>query len=183
MQTIEKVLYLLSEFFYIPVVATLFLLLAFLTFSLGEFLAEALRRTKNKNYYIAAKLQEMQPAKDMSSPEAEAMLEHIIHEQQNPNTRKINAARYCVKIGPTAGLIGTLTPMAKALAGLSEGNLNSLSGQMITAFSTTVLGLIIGGIAYSVAHVRIKWQKHDRYKLGVEAENIFKKSKELKSVS
>lgn len=174
MQTIDNILYLLSKLFYIPVVIALFLLLIFTVFQLGQFLAEALRRISNKNYYTKLSVREMRLVKRMDKAAAEIALENIIHEQQKKNISKINAAKYAVKIGPTAGLIGTLMPMAKALAGLSEGNLNSLSGQMITAFSTTVLGLIIGGIAYSIAHIRIKWQKADRYQLGIKAENIFK---------
>jgi biopolymer transport protein ExbB/TolQ len=41
---------------------------------------------------------------------------------------------------------------------------------MITAFSTTVIGLVVGGIAYSVMHVRLKWQRKDIYELSKLAE-------------
>ena len=84
--------------------------------------------------------------------------------------QQIQSARYSVKMGPTLGLIGTLTPMAKALSSLSQGNLNSLSSQMISAFSTTIIGLVVGGIAYSIMHARLKWQRKDIYELSKLAE-------------
>lgn len=177
MQTIENVTYILSKFFYIPVVVALFLLLVFTLYNLGVFIAEALKRLKKKDTYVSGPLQQMQAAKNVSKADAEILLETIIHAQQRKNINNIQKAKYCVKIGPTAGLIGTLTPMASALAGLAEGNMNSLAAQMITAFSTTVLGLVIGGIAYSIAHIRNRWLKADRYKLGLEAETIFKELK------
>ncbi|MCF3108101.1 MotA/TolQ/ExbB proton channel family protein [Niabella sp. CC-SYL272] len=173
MQTIDRFLYLLSTFFYIPVVVGLIFLLLFILFQFGQFLAVAYKRLRDKHSTTTAYIARMQQGSAPDPAKTEIALRVLIHQQQHRNARKIQAARYCVKIGPTAGLIGTLTPMAKALAGLSQGDLTSLAGQMITAFSTTVLGLIIGGIGYSIAHVRIKWQQADRYRLELEAEHIY----------
>lgn len=52
------------------------------------------------------------------------------------------------KLGPITGLMGTLIPMGPALQGLAEGNIEQLASQMQIAFTTTVIGLIIGAIGF-----------------------------------
>lgn len=37
---------------------------------------------------------------------------------------------------------------------LNEGDLGQLSGQLVVAFSTTVVGLLIGGVSYAIAMSR-----------------------------
>lgn len=171
---LETALYLLSKLFFYPVVICLFILLAHVFFATGGFAREAFIRWKNETYYFAPFLVALQnkPAYEHSD-QYEAHLENILLESRERNNKKISAARYCVKMGPTLGLIGTLTPMANALAGLATGDLSALSGQMISAFSTTVLGLIVGGIAYTLAHVRLKWQRQDDLILSREADRRF----------
>lgn len=170
LKTLESLLYLLSNLFIYPVLIGLFLLLAALIFSLGGFAGEALRRLKDKNWFTAIYLKKLEQLTGHEAAVLEIELQHVLEQAQQKSLRPIQQARYAVKIGPTLGLIGTLTPMAKALSGLSQGNLQSLSDQMITAFSTTVIGLVIGGIAYSIMHIRIKWQRKDLYQLSRVAE-------------
>lgn len=56
--------------------------------------------------------------------------------------------RMLIRLGPSLGLVGTLIPMGPALAGLANGDLVSLSQNMQVAFSTTVLGVLVGGIGF-----------------------------------
>ena len=49
-----------------------------------------------------------------------------------------------VKVGPSLGLLGTLIPMGSSLASLATGNLEAMAGQMIVAFTTTIIGLATG---------------------------------------
>lgn len=178
-QFLENALYLLSKLFFYPVVICLLILLGYVFFSLGGFAKEAFIRWQNDTYYFTPFLVAVRDEPSFQQPEQyEAHLEKILYESKARNSKKISAARYCVKMGPTLGLIGTLAPMANALAGLSAGDLSVLSGQMITAFSTTVLGLIVGGVAYSIAHVRLKWQHQDDLVLIREADRQFFKFKE-----
>ncbi len=57
------------------------------------------------------------------------------------------------KLGPIAGLVGTLIPMGPALQGLADGNIQQLAQQMQIAFTTTVIGLIIGAIGFSMYQI------------------------------
>ncbi len=166
---LEAGLYLLSSLFFYPVILVLIYLLGRTIFSVGVFCKELWLRLKNPGYFtktFSAQISSLGHADKSLEIELHAVLEQA----EQKSFQDIQSARYNVKMGPTLGLIGTLTPMAKALSGLAEGNLNSLSTQMITAFSTTVIGLIIGAIAYSVMHVRLKWQRTDLFVLSKQAE-------------
>ena len=57
----------------------------------------------------------------------------------------------------TTAVLGTLIPMGSSLASLATGNLEAMAGQMIVAFTTTIIGLAAGTLAYVVAAVRHNW--------------------------
>jgi biopolymer transport protein ExbB/TolQ len=68
--------------------------------------------------------------------------------------RRLERTRVLVRAGPALGLMGTLIPLAPALAGLAEGDVAELSRNLQVAFSVTVLGLVIGAVAFAVSLVR-----------------------------
>lgn len=170
LKLLDSLLYTLSGLFIYPVIIALFLLLAIVIFSTGTFCKEYWCRNRNKLFFIQPFIDQIYALDTANQAELEIKLNHVLEQAEQKSYRAIHSARYSVKMGPTLGLIGTLTPMAKALSGLSQGNLNSLSSQMITAFSTTVIGLVVGGIAYTLMHVRLKWQRKDLYQLSKLAE-------------
>ncbi|MCY3688379.1 MAG: MotA/TolQ/ExbB proton channel family protein [Gammaproteobacteria bacterium] len=61
---------------------------------------------------------------------------------------QLSFPRLLIRLGPSLGLIGTLIPMGPALAGLAAGDMASLTQNMQVAFSTTVLGIVIGSIGF-----------------------------------
>ena len=68
--------------------------------------------------------------------------------------RRLERTRVLVRAGPALGLMGTLIPLAPALAGLAEGDVAQLSRNLRVAFSVTVLGLIVGAVAFAISLVR-----------------------------
>jgi biopolymer transport protein ExbB/TolQ len=50
--------------------------------------------------------------------------------------------------------MGTLIPLSPALSALSNGNTAKLSENLRIAFSVTVLGLLIGAVAFAVSLIR-----------------------------
>ena len=60
-------------------------------------------------------------------------------------------------MGPSLGLLGSLIPMGTALAALTAGNLEAMAGQMVVAFTTTIVGLSAGTVAFVVQVVRHAW--------------------------
>ena len=84
-------------------------------------------------------------------------LEHLVLESEERLRHSLNAARVLVKVGPSLGLLGTLIPMGSSLASLATGDLAAMAGQMVVAFTTTIIGLATGTLAYVVAAARQSW--------------------------
>ena len=81
-------------------------------------------------------------------------IDHLVGQVQAGLARDVNRVRVLVRLGPCLGLAGTLIPLGPGLVALSEGDLGRLSAQLVVAFSTTVVGLLIGGVSYVIAMAR-----------------------------
>jgi biopolymer transport protein ExbB/TolQ len=68
--------------------------------------------------------------------------------------RRLERTRALVRLGPALGLMGTLIPLSPALAGLAQGDIEQLSTNLRVAFSVTVLGLLVGAVAFVISLVR-----------------------------
>lgn len=79
----------------------------------------------------------------------------ILHEKRIAETRLL------ARIGPMLGLMGTLIPLGPALLGLAEGDLGSLAENMLVAFATTVVGLLVGGLGFAMQQTRQRWAAED----------------------
>lgn len=69
-------------------------------------------------------------------------------------TRTLEHTRVFIRFGPILGLMGTLIPISPALVALSKGDVNTLSSNLVVAFSVTVIGLLTGGLGYLMSTVR-----------------------------
>jgi len=70
------------------------------------------------------------------------------------SVRKLERTRILVRVGPALGLMGTLIPLSTGLAALARGNVAELSDDLRVAFSVTILGLLVGALAYAISLVR-----------------------------
>ncbi|MEM1114779.1 MAG: MotA/TolQ/ExbB proton channel family protein [Pseudomonadota bacterium] len=59
--------------------------------------------------------------------------------------------------GPSLGLMGTLIPLGPGLTALGAGNIDILATALTVAFDTTVVGLLIGLLAYGLSRIRRRW--------------------------
>lgn len=84
-------------------------------------------------------------------------LEHVLLEREEGLKHSLNLSRMLVKVAPSLGLLGTLIPMGVSLASMAAGNLEAMAGQMVVAFTTTIIGLACGTGAYVVNLVRQGW--------------------------
>ncbi len=66
-----------------------------------------------------------------------------------------------IRIGPSLGLIGTLIPMGTGLAALGQGDMTGLSSDLVIAFTTTVVGLAVGIVAYFFYTIKRRWVEED----------------------
>lgn len=68
--------------------------------------------------------------------------------------RRLERTRLLVRAGPALGLMGTLIPLSPALAALASGDVQRLSGNLRVAFSVTVVGILLGALAFGISLVR-----------------------------
>jgi biopolymer transport protein ExbB/TolQ len=85
----------------------------------------------------------------------------LLQEYEFYTVKRLERTRILVRIGPMLGLMGTLIPLSPALVGLATGNTEELSTNLVTAFSVTVIGLLIGGLAFVVSIVRDRMYSQD----------------------
>jgi biopolymer transport protein ExbB/TolQ len=84
-------------------------------------------------------------------------LENIVAEHEEKLRHALDGPRALVRVGPSIGLIGTLIPMGSSLAAMASGNLNVMAGQMVVAFTSTIIGLTSGTVAYAIVAMRQGW--------------------------
>lgn len=77
------------------------------------------------------------------------------------SVRRLERTRILVRLGPALGLMGTLIPLSPALAALAKGDVNTLSNNLRVAFSVTILGLLVGAVAFGVSLVRDRVYSQD----------------------
>ncbi len=85
----------------------------------------------------------------------------LLQEYEFYTLKRLERTRILVRLGPMLGLMGTLIPLSPALIGLARGNTSRLTTNLTTAFSVTVIGLLIGGIAFSISIVRDRMYSQD----------------------
>ena len=98
---------------------------------------------------------------DWGKPDAESMMSKALVEQDFVSLRRLERTRILVRVGPALGLMGTLIPLSPALAGLAAGDVQELSDNLRVAFSVTVIGLLIGAIAFGISLVRDRLYSQD----------------------
>jgi biopolymer transport protein ExbB/TolQ len=98
---------------------------------------------------------------DWGKPDAESMMSKALVEHDFVSLRRLERTRILVRAGPALGLMGTLIPLSPALAGLAAGDVQELSENLRVAFSVTVIGLLIGAIAFGISLVRDRLYSQD----------------------
>ncbi len=120
--------------------------------------AEALR-SSGSNDFLRSFLNDLTESLKENKFAVEA--EKLLQDYELRIAKELEKARLVVKLGPMFGLMGTLIPLGPALMGLTAGNIQQLATNLVVAFSTTVLGLLSGGIAYTISLVKKRWYTQD----------------------
>jgi biopolymer transport protein ExbB/TolQ len=176
---LENGLFALGQVLRFPVMSLLWICVASALFMAGSCLVEFLSRQRERYGFDINRWLQGGPVLN-SSPERKKLLpaelrellfqvekgkdslaggglEHTVMKQEESVRHSVNPSRTLVKVGPSLGLLGTLIPMGTSLASLAGGNLEAMAGQMVVAFTTTIIGLACGTLAYIVAVVRQTW--------------------------
>ncbi|MCQ1538828.1 MotA/TolQ/ExbB proton channel family protein [Methanocalculus taiwanensis] len=124
----------------------------------SEKAASALTQMKT-NYLLTKFLQEISKTLDHETCRVE--LEKILDDYEITISKELEGLKILTRTAPMLGLMGTLIPLGPALLGLSSGDIQMLATSLVIAFSTTVLGLFVGGIAYALLLIRRRWYIQD----------------------
>ena len=88
-------------------------------------------------------------------------------------SKRLERTKVMVRLGPMLGLMGTLIPMGPALLALTSGDVDTLANNLIIAFGTTVVGLLIGSVSYILYTVRRRWYEDDMNDITYICEVLF----------
>ncbi|MDF0589884.1 MotA/TolQ/ExbB proton channel family protein [Candidatus Methanocrinis natronophilus] len=109
-------------------------------------------------------------ARSFRSDASAARIEKTLQDAELGMGKALEPIKIGVRVGPMLGLMGTLIPMGPALISLSQGDIQQMADSLVIAFSTTVIGLAVGGICYGVFVVRNRWYRQDLSDLEYAAE-------------
>lgn len=96
--------------------------------------------------------------------------------------KDLSSAKSLARLGPMLGLMGTLIPMGPALVGLAAGDISSMAQNMQVAFSTTVVGLLVGAIGYLIQLVKQRWFVEDMNNLEFIYQYLLKNNTPLNTI-
>jgi len=193
---LESGLFALGQVLRFPVMFMLWICVASVCFMAGACLIEYLSRRKERTKFnIKLWLQEV----DVLKPSAEKVsalpnflkkfvaniqgvreagelkeggLEHLVMEAEEGLKHDLHPSKMLIKVAPSLGLLGTLIPMGVSLAAMAAGNLEAMAGQMVVAFTTTIVGLACGTGAYAINMLRQSWANQSIRELRFIAERV-----------
>ena len=171
-----------------PVVVILILLMAAAVFMLGWLIAEALGERRKLTKALPALLDQLRACPSASEMAAviqdagllrrqkEALIELTKHPDFTPVMREALAAQLLeaedahwnrivqlteliARLGPIFGLLGTLIPLGPGIIALGQGDTFTLSASLLTAFDTTVAGLLAAAVATVISSLRRAWYR------------------------
>jgi biopolymer transport protein ExbB/TolQ len=181
LEALENGLFALGQILRFPVMALLWVCVGLTLYQIGRTLGEAIRYRRNRRTFSLKRwLQRGESLRAdpsrlaMLPPNLRRMLtaiqelnatgglaggglENVVAESEERMRHSLDGVRSLVKLGPSLGLIGTLIPMGGSLAAMAGGNLQAMAGQMVIAFTTTIIGLATGTIAYALVALRQSW--------------------------
>jgi len=160
-----------AEVFLFPVVVGLLLMLVWSAYVLGEFVAEAFSRAFLGRRGLKSRLGRWFEGrlKEGGNPGGLARLVSLAEARA---ARMLEPTHIGVRLGPMLGLAGTLIPLSPAMVGLAKGDISVVAQNLRICFSTTVLGLIVGGICFVVTTVRRRWYVEDLAEIEHLATNL-----------
>ena len=188
---IDQVIFHVASALQVPVLILALCALAVVIFELGSFGVELRGRTRRSFEALSAGaararsalLAGDRPAATAAvralprSPAMAATLDFIVDHARTPAgehqlnkaladfdfdaQRRLGRTRVLVRAGPALGLMGTLIPLSPALTGLANGNTTALSQNLRVAFSVTVVGLLIGAVAFGLSLSRDRMYSQD----------------------
>ncbi len=175
---LETFLYVISSALFFPVVAGLVILTFWVVVSFGSFLREYLERRRHGKSSALGRYKKVLESKVSLLPTVmDIELERFLQSAELELIKSLDKIRFVIRVGPALGLMGTLIPMCIALSALAQGDMPKMAGSMVTAFTTTVVGLACGVAAYLMSMAKEKWVRADMREMEYLTELTLRDSK------
>ena len=180
----QKILRAVANAFRIPVIIILIAMIAFAAFCIGWVIVEALRERRHMNVKLPELLDQMKSGEqslaecinesgllwrqkkllleilvhpDFDEDERDSFADNLIEKEETHYDGILKWTDTMAKLAPMAGLLGTLIPLGPGIIALGQGDTYTLSQSMLTAFDTTIAGLIVAGVCIVVSTLRRRW--------------------------
>jgi len=178
---LKSFIYIVSSLLLYPTILLLSILVVWILVFSGSFIGEALGRLRLRrvsgvelsrmditgdlsdvcSYHVRGYLAAALEALHSGGALRDTLLENLLQEKSAELWKSLDYTRMLIRIGPGLGLIGTLIPMGTGLAALGQGDMSTLSSDLVIAFTTTVVGLAIGLMAYFFYWKKKRWIEGD----------------------
>ncbi len=132
-------------------------------FDLGELTAQAIAEPQHAGHYaaLAPGGAAADAVVDLAAEAPRNGAERALARYELSVQRRLDRTRLLVRAGPALGLMGTLIPLAPGLAALGEGDVSALAESLRDAFGATVVGLLVGTVAFALTLVRTRTYSED----------------------
>jgi biopolymer transport protein ExbB/TolQ len=178
--SLESLLFIVSNALFFPVVAGLIVLLFWIALYFGGFVREWVERRHGASAAVRRHRQTLEAeaqARNGAAADVDLRLEAALRTAEAELVRSLDRIRFVIRVGPSLGLMGTLIPMGVALAAMAQGDMPRMAGNMVTAFTTTVVGLACGIAAYLITIGKEKWVRADLFELQLTAERLLRQAR------
>jgi biopolymer transport protein ExbB/TolQ len=156
---LETFLYVIASSLFYPVIIALLLLTFWIVVCAGSMLREYLERRQGQMLWVEHYRDYLNHLPSGGQVDLEVGRE--LQKMELGLVKSLNKVRFAIRVGPALGLMGTLIPMGISLAALAQGDMPKMASSMVTAFTTTVVGLACGVAAYLMALVKERWVRAD----------------------
>ena len=181
---LQKILRNIAAYMKYPVIVVLILFIAFAVFSIGWILVEAFTERRHMKYSMPQLLDQFK-TEETSIPDSirgsglllrqkkvlleltghpgfnremlTSLADNLLENEQRHYDLILKTTGLVSKLAPMAGLLGTLIPLGPGIIALGNGDTYTLSESMLTAFDTTVAGLLAASVCLVIHTIRNHW--------------------------
>ena len=134
----------------VPVVVLLVLFLLAAVALVGWLISEYCTERRHLKVALPALMEQLRTADDR---------EAVIGQSGLLRRQKDALGELLARLAPMLGLLGTLIPLGPGIIALGQGDTYTLSTSLLTAFDTTIAGLVAAAFAIVVSSIRRRWYR------------------------